>query len=176
MRIEFTMSRKDDPYLGIVKEERGLLERILTIFPGYRGYREKEVLRETDKLIRDTLFNDLIDVKERLRGIYRSLVSSGSADAKEAEKLMMRLDSMAERIRHATYGYSPLMNVIKVDERHILSLMSFDAGLADCIVKVKNAVLSEKNVSKPLSDIDISLRELEETFNRRREFMMGLRR
>ena len=41
------MSGED--YLKKVKRERGLLEKIMSYIPGYRGYKEKELRRESDR-------------------------------------------------------------------------------------------------------------------------------
>ncbi|MGY0288915.1 MAG: hypothetical protein DSO07_10430 [Thermoproteota archaeon] len=163
-------------YLDVVQQEKGLLEKILTVFPGYRGYREKEVLRETDRLIRDTLFNDLRNAKAKLQNTYRPLALSNDPRAKEMEKLIMRLDSMAERIRHATYGYAPLMNVIQVNQKQILQLMSFDAMLAEKIEKIRKSIDDISQDPSKISEVDSCLTELEEVFSKRRDFMLGLGR
>ncbi len=51
------MSGKD--YLGKVKGERSLLERIMGYVPGYHGYKEKELRRESDRLVRMEAVNRL---------------------------------------------------------------------------------------------------------------------
>lgn len=170
-------------YLDVVRKERSLLEKILTVFPGYRGYREKEVLRETDQLIRNTLFHDLKSVSRALREAYRSLaaLSDRIDDAKKVEKLWMRVDAYAERVRHAERGYAPLMNVIQVNEPHILRLMDFDARLAERILilrkkaeKVKDNLQDKDLLSKDISDIEEVIAGLEEDFSKREEVMYGL--
>jgi len=39
-----------------VSEDRSVWERLLSFFPDYRGYKDKELLRETDKLVREGIF------------------------------------------------------------------------------------------------------------------------
>jgi hypothetical protein len=166
-----------------VKRERTLIEKILSVFPGYKGYKEKELLRETDKLIRNVVFRNMKEISERIRTLYREAlnISSLSQETHQLEKLSMRSDALAEKIHHATYGYSPLMHVIKIDEKALLRLMEFDAGLADNINKLKEVV---KNMEGELAFHKLSLESirkiesiisiLENTFNKRSEVLLGI--
>jgi len=40
-----------------VSEDRRVWERLLSFFPGYRGYKDKELLREIDNLVREGIFH-----------------------------------------------------------------------------------------------------------------------
>ncbi len=166
-----------------VKDKRTLTERILQEFPGYRGYKKKELARETDKLIRDALFESMKEVSEGIRTIYRRALDSFglTREVRLLERLSMKSDALAERIRHATHGYSPLMNVLKVDEEALTKLMEFDAGLADGINKLKDNVGSveqemstSKVIPESIQEIEHKLSGLEMTFNRRDETLIGL--
>lgn len=50
-----------------IRGERGLLERIISKVPGYRGYKEKELRRESDRLDRMEAAGRLKASKEILR-------------------------------------------------------------------------------------------------------------
>lgn len=178
-----TGSLRPSDILSSVKEKRTLLERILSVFPGYRGYKEKELLRETDKLIRDVVYRNMKEVSDRIRNLYRDALSSLglSQEVRMLERLSMRADAFSERIRHATYGYAPFMNIVKVDEEALLKLMDFDAGLADQIKELRERVKSaEDDLSSgklTLDDvrrIESAIGALEEVFNRRDEVLSGL--
>jgi hypothetical protein len=56
------MSQEKD-YLAKIKEERTLTEKIIGYIPGYRGYKEKELRRESDRLVRMDVVNRLKDAK-----------------------------------------------------------------------------------------------------------------
>lgn len=62
------MSKKD--YVKEVHEERGILERIMGYIPGYRGYKEKELRRESDRLVRMEAVNRLKTAKTTIRRIF----------------------------------------------------------------------------------------------------------
>lgn len=176
-------SPKVSDILNIVEKKRTLTEKILSVFPGYRGYKEKELLRETDKLIRSVVFRNMKEASERVRTLYREAVNAFglSQEVKLLEKLSMRSDALAEKVHHATYGYSPLMHIVKVDEGALLRLMEFDASLAEDINELKRRV---KNMEEDLSARKLNLENIkkieniitvmEDTFNKRSEVLLGI--
>ena len=168
-----------EEYERIVESEKSLTEKILTVFPGYGGYRKREVLRETDRLVRDTLYNELKKAKERFSRICKNMVTSGQAEAKEAERILMRIDACAERIHHAPYGYTPELNVIQIKEDHIRKLIQFDSKLSEGIANLREKVEALGNSQSAdtkalLSQIESGVTDFEEGFANRKNFMMGL--
>lgn len=132
-----------DELKKVSQEELRLYEKLLMVFPGYRGYKEKELLRETDRVVRDELFRRLRRSLEDLRRFYSVLVSRGglSEEVKRVESVIYRLDSLAERTRHAPYGYRPLFHVVKVDEERLSKMLEHDLTLAD-VVSTLNSLTS----------------------------------
>ncbi len=127
-----------DELMNSTQKELRLYEKLLMIFPGYKGYKEKELVRETDRIVRDGLFRRLRGSLSDLRRFYSLLVSRGglSEDAKRVESLIYRLDSLAEKTRHAPYGYSPLFHVSKVDEEKLGRMLEYDLQLVDVIASM----------------------------------------
>lgn len=164
-----------------VEGKRSLWEKLLTFFPGYRGYKEKEFLRETDKLVRDIVHRNIKEASEALREAYRNAINTTglSQEAKSLEKLSMRCDAIREKIRHATYGYSPLGYAVKVDEESLSRLIEFDANLVDNIEAlktriggVKESIESGKLTMVDVKKIEVTIDSFEGTFNRRREALL----
>ena len=58
----------------------GLERGIANVVPGYKGYKQKELRREADKLLRDTLVSRLRTVKRQLDALQQDLISSGKID------------------------------------------------------------------------------------------------
>jgi len=174
---------KASDVLNRVKDKRTLIERIMLTFPGYRGYKEKELMRETDKLIRDAVFRNMKEASESIRTIYgKTLNDFGlSGEVRLLEKLSMRSDALAEKIRHATHGYSPLMNVLKVEEEALMKLMEFDAHIAEELGELESSIRSVKKemsggkvVPEAIRKIENALEALERTFSKRNEAIIGL--
>jgi len=169
--------------LSKVNKRRTLTDKILSEFPGYGGYKEKEVLRETDKLVRNIVYRNMKETSEAIRALFREALNALglSNEVRSLEKLSMRSDAFAEKILHATHGYSPLMNVVKVDEETLLELMEFDASLAKDIDRLRESVKTvEKDMSagkltlENLRSIQDVLNVLETTFSKRGGVLQGL--
>ena len=159
-----------------IKEEKSLIEKILEAFPGYKGYREKELLRETDRLVRETLYRQVREILYQLREIYRELVYKESEEVKNAERLISKMDRVAEKIHHAEYGYAGLMEPIEVNQEEIENLIKFDAGLAGIIgeIKIKTEEIKsniEDDIKDLLVEFEKLLDKLESEFNKRKEYI-----
>jgi len=57
-----------------VKEDQGILKKIQMFVPGFRGYRQREDLRDADRMLRDQLAKKRGGQREVLAGA-RSLVT-----------------------------------------------------------------------------------------------------
>ncbi|MGB9842126.1 MAG: hypothetical protein ACPLKZ_05305, partial [Candidatus Bathyarchaeales archaeon] len=67
------MSEKD--YLEKIKGERTLLEKIMSYIPGYSGYKEKELRRESDRLVRMEVVNRLKAAKMDFRRAFANPIA-----------------------------------------------------------------------------------------------------
>ena len=64
------MSEKKDLYTE-TKSQMRLSERIAAFIPGFRGYKEKEIRRESDRLLRNHLYLKLSNIKSNFRSFSR---------------------------------------------------------------------------------------------------------
>ncbi|HLE75239.1 MAG TPA: hypothetical protein VI864_04250 [Candidatus Bathyarchaeia archaeon] len=139
------MSEKD--YLGKVRGERGLLEKIMGYIPGYRGYKEKELRRESDRLVRTEVVNRLKTAKTAFRRTFTNplLVQKLSGDdTYRFDALNSRLDRVTQRIDRAVAGYAGMFDAIKVKEDKLDAVIQHDLSLIEKAELVKADV--EKTV------------------------------
>ncbi len=116
------------------------LERLMNVLPGFRGYREKELRRDADKLLRDHLAKRLDLTKKNFDEASAALTRSGGLGAmNDIETARKRLDKVANRIRFADRGYAPLFGVMKVDEGVLARVYAFDVALVDGVDAVSAA-------------------------------------
>ncbi len=130
-----------EEYLKKVKEERTLFEKIISYIPGYRGYKEKELRRESDRLVRMAIVNRLKSAKDTLRrSLTNPLVISqmGSEDTWLIETLLSRLDRVTQRIDRAVAGYAGLFDAVKVKEDKLDLVLEHDYNLISRADEVKN--------------------------------------
>jgi hypothetical protein len=126
------MNGKD--YLGKVRGERSLLEKIMGYVPGYRGYKEKELRRESDRLVRTDAVNRLKTAKTTFRrrfadpNVVQKLSSDGPA---KFDAFTYRLDRVTQRIDRAVAGYAGMFDAIKVKEDKLDSVIQYDLTLIE---------------------------------------------
>ena len=174
------MSGKDE-VLRKAKEEMRLSERILSAIPGFKGYKEKEIRRESDRLIRNHLYRRLKETEDDLKKVFQKLSNERLYGPMEnMDRLVMEFDRVKARIDHASYGYSGFFDVLKIDENDLDGMLSFDSSLIDKVEALSEEVKALKEV-KPegvnsrLETIRSSLSKLEETFNERNEKILGVK-
>lgn len=167
------------------KEEMRLSERILAALPGFRGYKEKELRRESDKLIRNHIYQRLMIARKDLKEVFQKLSDSKMHEVlTDMDRFIMRFDRVAQKVNHASYGYAGFFNIVKVEEEKLDKMNEFDTGLLDKAEKiVAEADAFKKEAMKQrlektrghLDNLESMLEELEETFDGRDEVIKGVK-
>ncbi len=155
-----------------------LEETMANVIPGYKGYKQKELRREADKLLRDTLVDRMRTVKTQLDGLQKDLISSGKFDLlDEVESAATQLQTFIDRVKTASYGYSGLFDATKVKEEDLDRLYEFDAHLMDYVERIEGAIRNaSENIDGEEDEANIRAirnlaREANATFDRRREYI-----
>jgi hypothetical protein len=98
--------------------------------PGYRGYKEKELRREADKLLRDRIAAGVAEEVRRLSGLKLELTNRGQLMAlPDFERATTKLQRFADQVRTASYGYAGLFDAVKVEEGELNALYEYDLAL-----------------------------------------------
>ncbi len=165
------------------KEEMRLGERILAALPGFRGYKEKELRRESDRLIRNHLYQRLMEARNDLKETFQTLSENRVQEVlTDMDHLVMRFDRVSEKINHASYGYAGFFNIVKIEEAKLDKMIQFDTDLMDEVENiVEEADTFKKEVSKQnfekvrnhVTKVNDMLEALEETFEERHEVVEG---
>lgn len=174
----------EEKYVQKAKDDRSLIEHISMFIPGYRGYRERNLRREMDQLIRKNVFTILkLGIKD-LEWSYRETVNFGpSARVEEINRVMMKTDKLSQKINHAKYGYSAVWQGIKVKENELSELLAFDANLIDYANSVKtstNSIMEKarkhefEQLFEQVDKYDVGLDDLVVLLTKRDEVILGL--
>jgi len=178
------MSEKER--LEKVHEEMGLLERILSYIPGYRGYKKKELRRESDRLVRMEVVNRLRVAKDILR---RNLSDPtvvqriSSEDAWRCDMLSSRLDRVTQRIDRAVAGYAGMFDAVRVRDDRLETVIQHDLSLIERAEAIKaNAEtlfkigLGKEKWRKVINDLITRIEELDMLVDKRIDIIRGLTR
>ncbi|NWF97280.1 MAG: hypothetical protein HXY34_14170 [Candidatus Thorarchaeota archaeon] len=151
------------------KGEMKLSERILAELPGFRGYKEKELRRESDRLVRMEVVNRLKTAKTAFRRSFNnpSAVQKLSGDnAYTFEAFNSRLDRVTQRIDRAVAGYAGMFDAVKVKEDKLDAVIQHDLSLiekADAVkADVEKAIGIEPGTDEWRTAMDTLISKVEE--------------
>ena len=168
-----------------VEEDRGLLKKIQMIIPGYRGYRIREDLRDSDKMLRMELAKKLALQRKQMEEsreeiaqsmpMSKSLVSIGGviSQYKKVEGVMVHSDS----------GYSGLAADIKFKEDEMNRLYDYDLSILEniqfidqAIGEMRSAIGGEQDgeIMNAVKSVKMRLTGLEEKFAKREAVISGI--
>jgi hypothetical protein len=116
------------------RERRNLLEELGAKIPGFRGYLERELRRDVDKMQRDWLANQVDRARFALNGTIRAWTKAGRLDVlSTAGSVEKALDRLANRIRHADYGASGFFDAVKIRDAELEKIYAFDLALSETV-------------------------------------------
>lgn len=171
----------DDPIRREIADSQSGFEKLVARIPGYKGYKEKELRREADKLLRTHLANRFDEARRHLLGIMEQLTSAGRLEETAAlQRANLKLQLLVDRLRTATYGYAGWFDAIKIEQEELDRLYAFDSTLASGVERVNELVgtiggLADRGESTAAEARALSsvLEELNDTFGRRSEAISG---
>jgi hypothetical protein len=178
------MSENKDVYAQ-AKSQMRLSERIAAALPGFRGYKEKELRRESDKLIRNHLYLKLSKDKDNVRSISQRIADKRYLDVlADIDRLVAKMDRITEKVNHASYGYSGFFDIVKIKEDNLDRMIAFDNQLVESVNALSDAIDAFKaqllsgdytNLKDKVQSVTDKLELLEDTFDKRQEVIMGVK-
>jgi hypothetical protein len=177
------MSENKDVYAQ-AKSQMRLSERIAAALPGFRGYKEKELRRESDKLIRNNLYLKLSKAKDNIRSISQKIADKRYLDVlTDIDRLTAKIDRVTEKVNHASYGYAGFYDIVKIKEEHLDRMITFDNQLLDTVNALTADIDAFKaqlvsgdysNLKDKIQAITDKLEALEDTFDKREQVILGV--
>jgi len=166
------------------KGQMRLSERIVAAIPGFRGYKEKELRRESDKLLRNHLYLKLSTAKNDLKTVFQKLSDRRYFDVlTDMDRLVAKTDRVVEKVNHASYGYTGFYDIVKVKEENLDRMIEFDNKLIDEVnaltaevdaFKAELAGGETKNLKAKIQTLTDKLEGFEGTFDKRDEVIRGV--
>jgi hypothetical protein len=114
------------------KGTRNVLERLGEKIPGFRGFQDRELRRDVDKLQREHLAGELGRLKGIVRDKARSYTDAGQIGALNGfDRLDRQIDGLAQEVRFADYGATGIFDPVKIGEPELQRLYEFDLSVLD---------------------------------------------
>ena len=123
------------------KSQRNILERLGDKIPGYRGFQDRELRRDVDRMLREHLASDLGRLKAAVRDRARSYTDAGKIGVLSAfDRIDRQVDGLAQAIRFADYGASGLFDPVKIGEAELERIYQFDLSVVDDLAQIESEI------------------------------------
>lgn len=164
-----------------VSDSRGWLEKLIGKIPGYKGYKEKEMRRESDKLLRETIVTQMGMQRQRMDDLQRQLISAGRFEyLDEIGNATTKLQTFISRVQFATYGYAGLFDAVRVREEELDQLYDFDQQLlgyserlATALNGLETSIASGEGLADALRQVIGICSEANRTFDMREQVVLS---
>jgi hypothetical protein len=175
------MADEKEQIYGKVTEDMDPFKKILSKVPGFGGYIERQKRRDSDKLIREYLFDQFRELEGRVSRMQRDFISQGEIKyVDDLEATAIKLRTFADRIKTAARGYSGLFDAVNVNEEELAQIYEYDASMLDLVGEVSHA-LDNVESSVGTDGLPAAIRHLEtkaadcvQAFNDRENVIMGI--
>lgn len=159
--------------------EKNWLQRLGEKIPGFSGYQAKERRRDVDKLQRDAIAERLRGVKGAIAAATRDLTDAGRLmEIAPLERVSKKVDTVENRIRYATYGYSGFFDVVQIKEQQLDGIYRFDLALVEKVEGVERLAAGltsgeGADLKKRVGELEHAVDDLNTTFDSRQQAIDG---
>jgi hypothetical protein len=163
-----------------IKQDQTSYDTLLDWIPGFKGYREQEMRRDADRLVREHLAKLLGDTHAKVRRATGDLAKQARLKQMGAlDSLSKRIEKLTDLIRYADAGYSGWFAAVKIDEAELDRLYDYDVALKQFIADVDAAAtelvaLSEDEMPGALDKVNGALDELDHMIKNREQVATGI--
>jgi hypothetical protein len=170
------MSDLKDSIFGNVSGDMDIFRKLLSKIPGFKGYVESGVRRDSDKILRDVIANRARELEVRISGLQRDFISHGEiAYLDDMEAAAIKLRTFGDRVRTAPRGYSSLFEAVKIKEDELARLYEYDTALLDSTDEVSRAIdnvessIGTEGLPAAIRNLEGMTRRCIEAYDRREE-------
>ncbi len=125
------------------------LEKLALSIPGFKGYKEKEIRRETDRLLRQHIASILEEARSLIKETQITVMQKGKIGLlDDLERAIMKLQNTIDRLKTAAYGYSGFFDAVKIREEELDALYKFDLSILEKAEEMLSSAKSLKETAE----------------------------
>ena len=122
--------------------KKGILDRIGSLIPGYRGYAERDGRRNCDKQLRESIHFELTLIEKQISNRILDAIKSKEMDLiRKLEVLRKDVNTLGSKLKYAPYGETAFFGDKQIKEDELLEIYQFDLELADVVQKYKDEIV-----------------------------------
>jgi hypothetical protein len=163
-----------------VKGGQDIFKKLLSYIPGFSGYVERTNRRAADKLLRDQVALKYSELAARTSRMQKDVADAGQLDfLDDIESIGRKLRTFTDRIKNASYGYSGFFDAVKINEKELAQLYTFDAAFFELANQISSGLdnveagLGGDGLKAAIRSVDDLARQVGETYDRRYQVITG---
>jgi hypothetical protein len=175
------MADEKEQIYGKVTEDIDPFKKILNKVPGFAGYIERQKRRDSDKMLREYLFDQFRELESRVSRLQRDFISQGEIQyVDDLEATAIKLRTFADRIKTAARGYSGLFDAVNVNEAELTQIYEYDAAMLNLVDEVSRAIdnvessIGTDGLPAALRHLETEAEECVQAFNNRENVILGI--
>lgn len=124
-----------------IEESENPLQELMSSIPGFDGYRDRQIRRKADAMVREHLVGLLDGIRGDLdKAIERWSRMKGLAHLDDFDRVRGPLGKARDTIRFADYGYTGWFDAVKIKEAELDALYQYDVSLKQQIADIGAAI------------------------------------
>jgi len=166
---------------GKVTEDMDPIKKILNKVPGFGGYIERQKRRDSDKLLREYMFEQFRELESRVSRLQRDFISQGEIKyVDDLEATAIKLRTFADRIKTASRGYSGLFDAVNVNEDELTLIYEYDSSMLDLVDEIDRAIdnvessVGTEGLPAAIHHLETKAEECIQAFDDRENVILGL--
>jgi hypothetical protein len=163
-----------------VKGGQDIFQKLLSYVPGFKGYVERTHRRRADKLLRDQVALKYSELVARTSRIQKDIADAGQLDfLDDVDAIGLKLRTFTDRIKNASYGYSGFFDAVKINEKELAQIYTFDAAFFELANQISNGLdnveagIGSDGLKAAIRAVNDLARQVGETYDRRYQVITG---
>lgn len=163
-----------------ITDNQDIVKKLLSKIPGFSGYIERQNRRASDKILRETIADRYETLWGRISSIQTELVSTGGLEfIDDVERAAIKIRQFIDRIKHASYGYAPFFDAVKIREEELARVYEYDLALLDSASELERAVenleasLGTDGLPAAIRHLTSLAQQAVDAYNKRSEVILG---
>jgi hypothetical protein len=163
-----------------VKGQQDIFKKILSYVPGFNGYIERTNRRAADKLLRDQVALRYAELANRASRLQKDIADAGQIDfLDDIDNASLKLRTLSDRIKNASYGYSGFFDAVKINEKELAQIYTFDAAFFDLGDQISHGLdtvessVGGDGLKAAIRAVGDLARQAGETYDRRYQVLTG---
>jgi len=163
-----------------VKGGQDIFKKLLSYIPGFSGYIERTNRRAADKLLREQVALKFNELATRTSRMQKDIADAGQIDfLDDIDSVGLKLRTFADRIKNASYGYSGFFDAVKINEKELEKIYTFDTAFFTLAEQISNGLdnvetaIAGDGLKAAIHAVNDLARQAGETYDRRYNAITG---